>query len=319
MYKNLFSAVIILTFATTVFAKNVAVLPVNYVDADSGKVNSDNAKQVEDRITQGLVEAGFTPVKTTKPNDGSCNKECLLKAAESVNAEEAVLISIEDSEQTVFNVSVSFAKRDSITLQKMAGYYVFLEWIKSEIVKTMLLPFEDETVDSTDTDEGADSGEVESDTDASDAGAVESDTDEDTDDLGDDSVAANTENMNDTNPKKLGRLPFFIAAGSTVAFGITTLIIDGVAHSKYNTTMTSSVSGIKSDDEIKNDVKTIDNLQIARNVFLTFTAVGLVTTGILAIFTDFKKEKSSAKNRLNLTPALAGTDKSGFFILNGSF
>ncbi|MBN2717201.1 MAG: PEGA domain-containing protein [Deltaproteobacteria bacterium] len=84
--------------------------------------------------------------------------------------------------------------------------------------------------------------------------------------------------------KPLPKAPFFIALGATAAFGATTLILDRVlAGKKDNLKDTHSDSGVES----------AQTLQTMGKVSLVLTGVGAVTTGIIALFTQFKSAKET--------------------------
>ena len=137
------------------------------------------------------------------------------------------------------------------------------------------------------------------------------------------------QNINiNTGRKKLTKKPFVIALTSTIVSGITFLVLDGVVHSKYNTTEDIIDMGYtnKTPEQfvngINSEINTIENLQIAGKVFLGITIGAAITTGILAIFTDFKsadklslRKKHNTLFRASLSPygTGAGISLSGKF------
>ncbi|MBN2804552.1 MAG: hypothetical protein JXR91_15775 [Deltaproteobacteria bacterium] len=326
MNKNLIFIVAIILFSTNSYAKTFAVLPVNYVDANSGEADINGAKQVLEYVKKALTESGYTPVDAALPSNlaktDDCNKECLIQIAKEMHSEDAISVKIEDSDQITYSANIIFAKRESISAETSDAYFVFLEWIKFEVIKAVLVPAvekENTAVITTDSSEKS----------AGDSNTTDPDENSDSaDESKENSVSGNEikpdessqNNKNSTSDKKkLGKLPFFITAGTTVAFGITTLIIDSASDSKFESVKSDALNRIKSASEIRDEVDSINHLNSARNVFLSFTIAGLVATGVLAIFTDFKKDKKTTESKLKLSPVIAGTDKSGFFILNGSF
>ncbi len=102
---------------------------------------------------------------------------------------------------------------------------------------------------------------------------------------------------------------FWTSLGITAAFGITSLVFEGVIGRKLD--------DVRADPNNQSRRDTATNMQTANYIFIGFTAAGVVTTCILAAFTDWNYEQEAQDNDLLLKPWSAGNG--GGLVLEGSF
>lgn len=312
MIRTILIVALIGLFGTNAAARSVAVAPPQYVDLASGEKVDEAAEKVEEQVLEGVAEAGYDVITgddvaaaiLEESVEGECDDQCLQRVAAKLNVDDVIVVKIEDDEQVTYRATVSFAIREDVSDERTAGFYVVLEWLKGTIALAMK---QDAKLQSPAGPE---------------APAETANTDTGADD------AAKPVTVY-TDSKKLRPLPLFIAAGTTAAFGLTTLILNGVAHKKYETTEDDIDLGTADRDDALSNIESVENLQTAVKVGLVATGVGLVATGVLALFTDFsrfKKSKSNANSKnadsqddVALTPGVLIGPKFGAFSIGGTF
>jgi len=292
-------------------AATVAVAPVDYRDAGTQEAVAEAAAAVEKKVVDGVAAAGHTVVEGDAVKaavdgqsvDGACDGECLRRVAEELGADEIVFVSVVDAEQVSYEVALRFAGREAVTDTRTDGFYVVLEWLKGQVA----LALKDVVV-----------REEEPEGPVADEGAAEETT-------GAAVVAAPERTPEDGARKKLSKTPFVVALAATAALGVTTLVLDRVAHRKF-TTMEDQIELDPLDDipglydEVDAEIESIERLQTAEKVFLGLTIAGAVTTGILAVFTDFHGKKAAKPESVAAWRPQVGVDSRGGVLgIAGSF
>lgn len=291
--------------------ESVAVLQTSYVDMSSGVIDENASSEFHQAVLEGVESAGFTVTSgdvvaeavREHSFDGDCDRNCLNGILSDLDVSDVVHVQIKEDDTGIATraVAITFAIRDDISRETSDGYAVVKTWLRGAVALALkeevapaqptLMP-ETSTVGETASDDNLPAG-------------LEGET--------------TVEIIEDRPRKKIRPLPLIISAGFTVAFGATAIVMDSLAHKNYvNLEKDINDGKLDSDDEqnMLDEVDKINNQKLLFHIFLGATAVGLVTTGVFAVFTDFSGSK---KETLGLRPAFAVGKNSGALIIGGSF
>ena len=294
-------------FSVSVLASTVAVIPVTYVDEATGEQIQSASNKVNQVVKEAIKKAGYSLTEEElikasiqkESSDGQCDKNCLLKVANSLGADDVILISIKDSNEVSYETKITFAKRDSLIDSRTGGFFVYLEWLKGAVERSLLIPVK--SIKQQNEPVKPEIAPIKQEEQSGTPPVTEAATPQ-------------------SNRKKMGKAPFFVALGISAAMGIATLIIDGAAHKKYKDVDDSLNNPDTPDSEINSNINSIENMHTARNILLTATIAGVVTTGIFAIFTDFKKKKKSdISKKITVQPQIAIQNKEAALFIGGTF
>ena len=97
---------------------------------------------------------------------------------------------------------------------------------------------------------------------------------------------APAEPAKDEGKKRLGPVPLIVAAAVTAGLGVGTVVLDFKVGDRFDK---ADKTGSSSDRD------SAESLQTVERVFFGVTLAGVVTTGVLAFFTDFKKKTSEGE------------------------
>ena len=243
--------------------------------------------KVMEKILEGVGEAGWEalPAEAVAGSigrispDGPCAEaDCLAEVAKDAGADEALLISIVDEDRTSYDLKVALANREGVEVQKTAGFFVVLEWLRGTVALILQKPAREpeEVEGAAPVAAGEIAGEGEAEIAAKDGGGEE-------DGPGENGPA------NQATPKdgkKLGPVPFYVSAAATGALLISWGVTDAVVHSRYEE--------LRDDDMEREDWlekrDSARSLQTADRVLLGIAAAGVLATGVLFFLTDFDRE-----------------------------
>lgn len=99
--------------------------------------------------------------------------------------------------------------------------------------------------------------------------------------------------------QKLPLPPFIVTISLSGAIGIGAGIAGAIANSKHDAFLKTPYEDTKKWHALKNEG---ESLQVATNVLMAVAIAGAATSGVLAIFTDFKKEK---KQKVSVLPVVS--------------
>ena len=307
---------LLLTFFLSVFlgchvgvawAKSVVVLPTEYIDMSRGGVDAKSSADFDEILLETIQEAGWTGVSreevsnavASQSENDVCDETCMAHVRTALGADEAVHVKVLDNSDTYTRtVTISFAIRNQIVVEYTDGYEV----VKSEVRRKVALALKEDAPSDVATAAPPKADAASPSQKSSMPEGKEGHT---------------TVEVVKAKPyKKFGPLPFIISSGATVAFGITTLVMDMVAHRNYKDLKKKSKDPLFSKSKFENELDKVENQQLTMKIFLAATAAGVVTTGVLAIFTDFSKP---LKKQSRITPALVFGKDSGAVLIGGSF
>ncbi|MBN2527147.1 MAG: hypothetical protein JXR76_12205 [Deltaproteobacteria bacterium] len=293
--------------ASPLWAQTVAVLPTVYEDADSGDVDNVASTEFHEALLDGIKDAGFetlsggtvTDAVTAHSVNGECNHACLEAVRETLGGDDTLKARVaEDRKMETRHLSIVFAKREKVDKYYVEGYAVVMSELKREVGLQLKQNVQTQPVVDDESLEPAPEPVTISPEPVGKEGKT------------------TVEVIND-NRRRLGLLPIIISGSITVALGATTLIVDGIAHRNYTNLKNNVTNGsIESESEFDSDFDTIKTQKLMAKIFLGATAVGLVTTGVLAFFTDFSKHK---REKLVVQPSFAVGQNFGAVAVLGSF
>lgn len=278
------SFAVVLSLASAVcFADGIALFPVTYERTDGGEVAPELVDKVAKKAAEGVREAGFEIVPRAKV-DASIEKvsakapcvdrECLAAVADDLGAADALLVSVVDEDRTTFRVTVALARREGVSEEKTAGFFVILEWLRG----TVALTLQKAVTPSVETVEQPDSTEGEGETEEPKQVEEEATPEE--------SAEGPGEVVAPLDDGKLGPVPFYVSAAVTGALLISWGVTDAVVHSRYEE--------LRDDDMEREDWlekrDSARSLQTADRVLLGIAAAGVLATGVLFFLTDFDRE-----------------------------
>lgn len=304
MIRTVFFIGMLGLFSTDGLARSIALAPAEYVDLATSETVAEAAKQVEEQVLLGAEEAGYEVVTgdvvasaiAEESGDGECENSCLQRVAVKLNVDDVVAVKVEDTDQVTYHVTISFAVREGVIDERTAGFYVVLEWLRGTVALALKqdapppMPKEPTVAEPEPLNDNAENGDV----------------------------SVKVSRKDDLSKKKLNTTPFFVAAGVTAALGVTTLVLNGIAHKKFETANDSFSLPETADSS---DIDNVENLQVAVKVSLFATALGLVTTGVIALFTDFSglSKSTSETQKSKLTPGVVVGPTFGAVSIGGNF
>jgi tetratricopeptide (TPR) repeat protein len=113
--------------------------------------------------------------------------------------------------------------------------------------------------------------------------------------LGDESLSSPPGSKPSKGLGRLGLVPLIVSAALTAGLGVTTLVLDVEVGNRFDK---AESTGRPSDR------RSAESLQVAEQVFLGLTAAGVLTTGVLAIFTKYKKSQPETESTQSLVGPL---------------
>ena len=287
-------------------ANRVAVLPTVYKDANTGVRDANAAADFHGSVLEGVEKAGSESVAREQvlaasreyAVSGMCDYTCLRQVRSELGADEAIQVVVEeDREMASRHIAVSFAIRDDIVQDTSDGYAVVKTWLKGAValaLKESIAPAKSSVAEAPEKSEPA-------------APAAQVEKEGET-----------TVEMTKEPPrKKLGPAPLVIAGTTTLLLGVATVVLDQLAHQNYKTIQENLKETPEYTSTAFNDDKArMENQQLMTKIFLVATGVGVLTTGVFAIFTDYSKFR---KNREKVSAAFSVEKNAGAIILGGSF
>ena len=257
-------------------AQTLVVLPVRY--GDGGPHTEASAAHIGEIIVDAAGSAGFAVVKGPPVLEAlraqqclpdQCGTACMALLRAHFNADDVIVISAADEEQVHYTVQVDFVQRPTIEAAHTAGFFVVLDWLKKALVDALDAP----PPAVPDADDAAHSGGVPG---AEDAALAGENADADTPGL----------------PKPFRtRTPFWVAAGTTTALGISALAMDIAVNRQYRRLKAQRDRG---EDVSARDIRRGESMQVAERFLLGLAVTGAVTTGVLALFTEFRPAPDTA-------------------------
>ncbi|MBN2714853.1 MAG: hypothetical protein JXX14_03295 [Deltaproteobacteria bacterium] len=295
---------LVASHSATSFAKNVAVLPTEYIDISRSTADEKASAEFHGKLLEGIQEAGYEAIEGEQVDsavlenttDGDCLSECLDVVRKSLTVDEVVRVRVlEDSSIGMRTMTIDFAVRQPIVDESSDGYEV----VKTRLKGAVALALKDDVA-------GPEPQPTVSEEKSTDIPLPMEGREGET----------TVEVIREKPRQRLGLAPFIVSASVTAALGGTTLVVNGLAHRKFK----NLESDVEADRVSKNDfdrrLETINTQQLMTGIFLVSTGVGLITTGVLALFTDFSKTN---KQLAGVTPSFAFSKNSGAFFLGGNF
>lgn len=296
-------------YAASVLASRVAVLPTVYADANTGAPDSNAAMDFHASILEGVEKAGAELVAAEEvalvarayTASRICDTTCLKQVRNDIDASEALQVVVkEDREMASRQITITFAMRDPIGQDTSDGYAVVKAWLKGAVA----LALKDSI-----------------------AQPVEPTAEEPmAKEIGTPIVEPKPKTefviIRDQPRKKISPTPLIIAGTTTLALGIATIVLDQIAHYNF-TTIEENLTQIPTYTKaaFDDDVQRLETQQLLTKIFLGATGAGLLTTCVLAIFTDYSKsgKHSASKNRDSVSAAFSIGKNSGAVYIGGSF
>lgn len=286
----------------TALAESVAVLPVTYRVYRTNQMSEERAAKVKEAVVRGVENAGLTPMTgadidqessaLASPNETYCkSSECTLEVAHKVGADLGVLVWVSDQDgqfdiQIITTHAEPIAKSPFGTLKSVAKR---IEALVEDSLKEGLRNLLSKA--------GADNSTttMNGETDADDA-PVDGPIDEtESSPIADHSKAPPAPIVSKRKP--FSPPVFWSFFGVTAAVGVGYGISETVGFVKKKET----------DNPSDSEEKKLEAWQLANRITLGVTAAGVIATGVVAFFTEFKD--SSELSRAN-NVELAGPSKS---------
>jgi hypothetical protein len=296
-------------YTASALASRVAVLPTVYEDAGTGAPDTNAATDFHASILEGVEKAGAELIAADEvalvarafTTSKICDTTCLKQVRDDIDASEALQVVVkEDREMASRRITITFAMRDPIGQDTSDGYAVVKAWLKGAVALALkdsiaqpVVAAEEEPV-------------------AKEIGTP----------IAEPKAKTEFVIVRDKPRKKISPTPLIIAGTTTLALGIATIVLDQVAHFNY-TTIEENLKEIPTYTRpaFDDDVQRLETQQLLIKIFLGATGAGLLTTCVLAIFTDYSKSrKRSASNSSDRVSAAFSIGKnSGAVYIGGSF
>jgi len=269
--KAAFVGVILCLLPGAARAAKVAIVPVEYVQVQSGEAR-DAAVQVEDKVAEGAREAGYEVVRGAAVADAvkasaACaaaarDRACLEAVAEALGADEAIAVSVTDDDHTTYRVEVVHARRDKVVDERTAGFFVVLEWVRGTVALTLQRPASQAPQPA--------SSQKSQESQKSQTAPVP--------------PAAPVPGTSDS-PRPLHRAAFWTGVGVTGALVVAFAATDIATSSRYN-----DLKDERAAARSQADWDAAHRLQVADRVLLGFSLAAAVATTVMAFFTEFGGE-----------------------------
>ena len=192
------------------------------------------------------------------------DQACVSETKEALGATEVILLRVDDrlALEEGFTVEVVFADRESFSLEN-DNFYLLLEDIRRTVSVALLKepPTPAEEPESTES-------------------AQEEDTTDEPEPAG----------------TKISPTAFWVSLGVTGALIVGSVITETVFHSRYG-----SMEDEEPWERSQSDWDSLHNLQVFGRVLLGVTALGVVTTAVLFLLTDFEKDEEGKEKTVSLT------------------
>jgi len=283
-------------------AGGVAVVPASFIRGEGGSENADAARQVTERVRDGVRDAGRELVdegEVTRAlgslqsgDEPTCrDRDCLGELVRLLEADDAVFVQVVERDEMTRDVRLVLARGEGATESRQAGFMVVLEDVR-RLVALALKETSSAAAPASATADPVVAGAGEAPEEEPEYEPIES----------------------STKPEKEGLAPtvFFVSAGVTSALVIGWIIVESVGYSR----MKDLEDRVEDDDweAERNDLKP---LRAADGVLIGLAAAGAVTTAVLFFLTDFDAaEVTPAEQRaarLRLGPGGAGFTFEGRF------
>jgi hypothetical protein len=278
-------------FSSAVFAEGkIAVVPIHYKMKWGGTENVEFATQLEQDVSRVIQEAGFAVVDPKSVrlimDDLGLQKcpdpACVDKLSEELGAAEVVCIAVENNDNIELQVEVMFAQANDISALKPGSADLIHKWIVEKVarslpqkVKVIELPELSKPVEPVQSPilPTFPAGEAKT-----------------------------------TDRQKLSVVPFAVMAGVTGALGVGWGVMEVLTYRKVRGLEDDKWHSVAEWEREKTEAR---RFQIIDTAILGTALAGVVTTCVLAAFTDFKVKKTSKKGRSQvLVPVVA--DRGGF-------
>lgn len=307
----------------TAVAESVAVLPVTYTIYRTNQASEERAAKVMEAVVRGVENAGLTPMTgadinqessaLASPNETYCkSSECALQVAHKVGADLGVLVWVSDQDGQ-FDIQIITTHTDPIakspfgTLKSVTKRIEAL--VEDSLKEGLRNLLSKANVDDSTPAPGTTTTNGE--TDADSAPMVEP---------ADDLVVDDSK----TPPAPIvsKRKPFDPAHFWSV-FGVTAAV--GVGYGASETV--GFVKKKNTDNPSNSEKKRLDAWQLANRITLGVTAAGVIATGVMAFFTEFKdstelgrtNHRELTADRLKLIPAVSPGRPGAGLALTGAF
>ena len=277
----LVGAILILAPSAAEAAK-AAIVPVEYVHLQPGEA-ADAARQVEDKVAEGAIQAGFEVLRGAAVTDAvkrspACaasakERACLEAVAEALGADEAIAVSVTDDDHTSYRVEIVHARRAAVTDERTAGFFVVLEWVRGAVALALQKPASQaEEPPATQSPPSAEKDPSDR-SDASD---------------GSDASPPAPLPANDAHSKPLRPAIFWTGVGITGALVVAYAATDIATYARYKGLKDESAA-----ERSQADWDAAHRLQVADRVLLGFAIAAAAATTVMGFFTDFAPSQPS--------------------------
>ncbi len=292
--------------------EKAAVLPVSYKIYRTASQSDERAAKVFEAVRQSVEKTGLTPVigesvesalqlSTSSPSEDCTENQCLESVAQKSGADFAIYVSIIDNDGQFF-INVHINGVDPSAGNPFCTFNSMVQRV-SGFVETSLKEALEKKSKEEKKEESVAVASIEPIENASNASSAV----EEQPVVQEKEYTVNTSNIEtDNSNKKISKSVFFTAMGITLALGGAYAIVEGVGYSKWQDRKSAL-------DRTAEEEKSISNMRISSRVLLGCFGAGVITSIILAPFTNFKKNSKS----ISAMPVFTGQD--GGFVIRGEF